>query len=337
MLGDVPSGGGGRREIFRTDLQRQRHERRSQGVRRCPALRETNLMHSKLLFASLFALSIPAQSYARPFGLPGIFGQRVGAETRNVGLANTHLDIDGNSRLFIRWLPNTDRTVTSFDLPINLRAPAGTVPVVINAYFYDASTSGKPGNELARGQMNLSTGNTWRRAAVYPECRVTGGQFYFLVIDVPAAGVSIDATTSASRANVGYFVRPNGGSLSSLKNHGIVLRINTDGKFPLIQAPPPVLGTNWQVRCSPVPSNSICYFTTSHGDQPLFVLGLHMGSFLYGGAPFFIPVISNGDLATITFALPNDPSWRGLTFTNQFVFPTAGNDLAASNPLAVRL
>lgn len=270
-----------------------------------------------LLALSATMPTIKAQSYV---GVGGRFDQQIAAIQRNVPLgANTgSVEVSSTAsgrRVFVRFLADTGRNVTGFD--INMRFLV--LGKVVSAWLYGADAQNRPSGVLASGQVGIGTDMHYCRASFRDAYRVQGSQLYFMAFELPALE-TLRFGTVAGGTSVTYFVTANGAA----QDAQLQFKVNADGFSPRIELQQLFIGNLFTVRCTQAELNrtATLWFAAAGAAPPLDLYGLGaMGSFLYLPSPFAVAaqVGSEPDRSReVTLFMPYVPELRGLAISFQW-------------------
>lgn len=201
--------------------------------------------------------------------------------------------------LFVRFVADTDRTITGFDLVLET---VGSTRDVVFSALHEANANNAPGRILSIGRMALGGAMRWRRTSFDP-IRITRNTLYFLAVDIGLDPVNLGCTTHGAATDVTYFTKPFGGSVSAPKSAKILYRVNADGHQPRIRSlTPPTASTVWTTRCTNVPQGRIAILilglsaTQSNGvPLPLDLSPGMPGNILWVALDNFPAAVATGD------------------------------------------
>jgi hypothetical protein len=186
----------------------------------------------RVLSLTLLASVATAQIQPQYFGVGSRYDLVGGAISRNAARTPTGGQVvaAGSSlrRIYVRFLADTDRDVTSFDLM--MRSNSG--PTVLRASLWSANAQDKPANELRSGCLGLLPQFEWHRAFFSDKFRVQGGQLYFMAFDLPAnTQAELRLAGGTGSASVAFFTSATG----SPQFAPLMYKVNTDGRMATIQ------------------------------------------------------------------------------------------------------
>ena len=285
-------------------------------------------MTKTFLFLS-FALAAsatlaPAQAFTT-IGVGGRFEQQIAAIQRNVPLPTNGSVLipyaNSNRRIFVRFIADSNRTVTGFDL--NMRFTL--IPEVVNAWLYTADAQNRPLNAVASGQIGVDTSMRYCRASFGDSFNVQSGQLYFVAFTLPAfQDLRFANVTASGVLATTYFVTASGPAQTA----GIQLKVNADGYSPHCTTDKPYFNQSFTVRCTHASDNmpaALCFTLATPGlETDLTNLGAP-GSFWYLGPTTLLAAVvpaTPGRTRQITFYMPYVPAFQGAGLWLQWQVPT---------------
>lgn len=284
----------------------------------------TNLFRALPVLSALAALALPTTTPAQIYdGVGGRIEQQLNAIQRNIPLTQNGTTLVAQStatrRIFVRFVADTDRTVTGFQ--INMRFTLW--PEIVQAWLYTADSQNKPSTVVASGLIGVGTDMHYCRASFGDSYRIDAGQMYFMAFQLPAYQ-DLRFGTASSGLNVTYFVTPTGAAQTAKIQYGV----NTDGYSPKITMQQPYVGQSYNVTCTQASANEpgfLHWCPFGYGELDLYGIGAP-GAFFWLDLPStqFVAIAPAGPGRTrqVTLAMPNIPGLVGLSFSMQWVIPT---------------
>lgn len=293
----------------------------------------------RLLTIPATLATVHAQSYV---GVGGRFDQQIAAIQRNVPLGNNTGNVEvasttSSRRVFVRFLADTGRNVTGFDINMHVSSQIK----VVSAWLYSADAQNRPAAVLASGQIGIGTRMHYCRASFRDAYRIQGGQLYFMAFELPASDALLFGTV-AGGTSVTYFVTASG----TAQNAQLQFKVNADGFSPRIELQQPLIGNPFTVRCTQAEINrpaTLWFSPAAASQQPADLYGSGaMGSFLYLPAPFAVAAQVGGEpdrSREVTLFMPFVPQLIGhpISFQWQVHTPTLPGGFAMSDAAHTRL
>lgn len=281
------------------------------------------LVRALVLVTSLATATVAqAPTYA---GVGGRYDQQIAAIQRNSTLGSNGTATVGASsstrRLFVRFLADTGRNVTGFDIKLR----TNWLPSVERAWLYTANAQNLPGAVVASGQIGINNNPRFCRASFEDSYRVAANTLYFMAFEVePGMDVEFSTATGGAATTVTYFVTASG----QARNAGLQFRVNADGYSPAINMTQPLVGQPFTVTCRSANPGQLAILWYGSSDTYPLDLGQFgaAGSFIYilpvEAVSFVIP---GNRTASTTLSVIDDPSLRGRPIFFQWLIGVSSN------------
>ena len=288
---------------------------------------KNTLLTLSLALATVATSVAPAQAFTT-IGVGGRIEQQIAAIQRNVPLSpnpNSPAVVPwaaSDRRIFVRFIADSNRTVTGFDLKMKV----DLIPEVVDAWLYTANAQNRPGSIVATGEIGLDTTMRYCRASFRDSYNVVSGQLYFVAFTLTVAQeLRMANVTAGSPLATTYFVTASGPAQTA----GLQLKVNADGYSPHCTTDKPWFNSSYTVRCTQASDNQpgVLWFTliTPGTWLDLTAFGAN-GSFLYLNPAEMLlaaAVAGDGDRSReVTMWMPYVPNLQGTALWLQWQIAT---------------